>query len=969
MTDNARLAGITALLQYLYEPGQVIEIRIISEEGISSGYYDNFQTAATDLLNRETDKHVTGIYATLNEVNPALLARRANRIKYRLGKKDSSTADADIIRRRWLPIDIDPVRPSGVSSSEEEHASALSLAETISSFLSGLNWPEPLVADSGNGAHLLYPIELPNDDQSKILIQQILELLDIRFSNSRCRVDTANFNAARIWKVYGTISRKGDNLPDRPHRISRVLALPPRSRLLDAETLTELLSIYQPAPRESGCKGGNRSRTRESKEAVGDHVLDLAKWFNRFNLTYTAKPYFGGTLYVLDTCPFSDSHSDGAYAIQFESGAIFAGCHHDSCGGGKQRWAELRQRYDPPREDIEIKLKKQISARIRAKFEAEGRLHDNEISASDTSPVEDILTSKTMDILTNGDPLALVLETFSKRHEGDRQVACCLAHSLISRTVLNSKGLHVSISGESGKGKSHAMETMRSLVPPEYRIDGRVSDKALFYMENLVAGTVISLDDVSLSDQMQEILKGVTSSFQKPFPYRTVNKDRKPQTCIIPERCVWWLAKVEGVGDDQVFNRMLTCWIDDTEEQDQKVLEKTLFEAGQLPGVTPNIDEDIRICQQMWKKLNAVWVVIPYATRIRFQSAENRRNPDMLLDLIRTHAAIFQYQRERQVINDSPCIVATIEDFNEAAKLFMALNGETGSQGSKLTKREAALVSTLSLYGHHEVTIAELQRKSGWTSSSIAKLFHGYNSHGKTYSGILSKCPAVSYLDRTVIKGDDGQTTTRRTTVYRWDQQLYDSWKKGGSVWLVKDEDSPYSDSNGDNNQIASSGENKENTLDCFKEEDTMCLSDDHVSDTGDEKEKMQSGCSFSSIDPKKFVHIDGFPKSLPCSVCGKKPVQYQEKRSDIQCETSEVRKRMLCFSCYQRAVSREVTSLTMLPGVTNTQRLVHRDVCIGTCDLCKINSAEWSNPIDHTKLCNLCYEKAKQMEDIGFSH
>ena len=77
----------------------------------------------------------------------------------------------------------------------------------------------------------------------------------------------------------------------------------------------------------------------------------------------------------------------------------------------------------------------------------------------------------------------------------------------------------------------------------------------LFYMDDLVPGMVITLDDVNLSDQMQEILKGVTTSFQKPFPYRTVTKERKPQICMIPERCIWWIAKVEGAGDDQVFNR------------------------------------------------------------------------------------------------------------------------------------------------------------------------------------------------------------------------------------------------------------------------------------------------------------------------------------------------------------------------------------------------------------------------------
>ncbi len=74
-----------------------------------------------------------------------------------------------------------------------------------------------------------------------------------------------------------------------------------------------------------------------------------------------------------------------------------------------------------------------------------------------------------------------------------------------------------------------------------------MSNKALFYIDDLKPGTAIVFDDKSLSEEMQEILKGVTTSFRKPFIYRTVSKDRKAQVCTIPERCIWWVAKVEGV--------------------------------------------------------------------------------------------------------------------------------------------------------------------------------------------------------------------------------------------------------------------------------------------------------------------------------------------------------------------------------------------------------------------------------------
>jgi hypothetical protein len=35
---------------------------------------------------------------------------------------------------------------------------------------------------------------------------------------------------------------------------------------------------------------------------------------------------------------------------------------------------------------------------------------------------------------------------------------------------------------------------------------------------------------------------------------------------------LWWIAKVEGTGDDLVLNRILTAWIDESEEQDMKVV-------------------------------------------------------------------------------------------------------------------------------------------------------------------------------------------------------------------------------------------------------------------------------------------------------------------------------------------------------------------------------------------------------------
>lgn len=57
-------------------------------------------------------------------------------------------------------------------------------------------------------------------------------------------------------------------------------------------------------------------------------------------------------------------------------------------------------------------------------------------------------------------------------------------------------------------------------------------------------------------------------------------------------------------------------------------------------------------------------------------------HPDMLLDLLRTNASLNQQQRIRQVMNGITCVVATTDDFDHAAQLFVALNGKTGGQGN-----------------------------------------------------------------------------------------------------------------------------------------------------------------------------------------------------------------------------------------------------------------------------------------------
>jgi len=196
-------------LRLILAPGQVTELRALNVASgygspqTVSGYYNDPEKLAQDAAGIA---RATGVYFIPNAVDPNLLARAVN--KCRPVGKNETTSDTHIVARRWLLIDCDATRPAGIAANDAEHAAAKARAEEIKSWLAGQGWPPPIVADSGNGGHLLYRIDVPPDDGG--LVQRCLTALAQRFDDERVSVDQKVFNPARIWKLCGTLAGKGD---------------------------------------------------------------------------------------------------------------------------------------------------------------------------------------------------------------------------------------------------------------------------------------------------------------------------------------------------------------------------------------------------------------------------------------------------------------------------------------------------------------------------------------------------------------------------------------------------------------------------------------------------------------------------------------------------------------------------------------------------------------------------------------
>ena len=319
-------------LSLIVEPGEIFELRILNNNrktDIRSGYFKDPDVALEEL--KKQNLQGCNVYIVLNSRNDACSARQQYG-KFCLGC--TTTSDNDIVGRNWLPIDIDPVRPAGTSSSEAELKEAYSVMEKVFKYLESMGFNRPIMATSGNGWHLLYKIALANTNENKELVGNVLKTLNAYFGNDKAKVDKANSNAARVFKLYGTAAQKGNSTEDRPHRMSQIQWTPQEVMVNDKALLEKVARSMAAEP---------------EKKAYNNHDpkhFDLGAWLDKYEIEYEVEECKDYVKYILPVCPFNEAHTGKDAALfQFSNGAICFKCFHDSCQD--HTWQELRQMYEP----------------------------------------------------------------------------------------------------------------------------------------------------------------------------------------------------------------------------------------------------------------------------------------------------------------------------------------------------------------------------------------------------------------------------------------------------------------------------------------------------------------------------------------------------------------------------------------------------------------------------------------------
>ena len=332
---DGQIEQIHRSLSVLFQPGDTIELRCVGNRTVNGYYRDHSKLAQAAIRLNNDFNPLENVYVCLNPVQAELYGRRADQFGF--AGKGEGVKDADVTCLRWLLVDVDPVRPAGVSATNDQKQAAIDLATDVFGWLQQQLAPNCIVcADSGNGAHILIRLpDVPVDQESKWVCERFLQLLSEKFNTDQAKVDRTTSNAARICTLYGTVKRKGSDIPEQPHRLSRIVHVPDPLQPVDWQQLAVLVDPYPSEPQE------------KQTQSVGQ-TWDVERLLQQRNLEYSRDDNYRtdsgevATRFELEVCPFNLEHNDrSAVVIQWASGGVCFKCHHDGCTG--KGWQELKQ--------------------------------------------------------------------------------------------------------------------------------------------------------------------------------------------------------------------------------------------------------------------------------------------------------------------------------------------------------------------------------------------------------------------------------------------------------------------------------------------------------------------------------------------------------------------------------------------------------------------------------------------------
>jgi putative DNA primase/helicase len=387
----------------------------------------------------------------------------------------------------------------------------------------------------------------------------------------------------------------------------------------------------------------------------------------------------------------------------------------------------------------------------------------NKVDDTTTPPIDPDAIARAGEVVNSGQFPDLWKEVYLRRHNGDGHIAVAMVGANLTANILNSHGIAVlQVAGESGDGKSHAVQTVAEQMGRWCDISG-LSPMALLYHagETVRGGMMVVLDDNRPDERQGDIIKRAQTQFKTGYKYKTVIKG-KPVTLQMPPGVQLLTTEVDADSEDQVLNRTLLLEVEGSPEKDLKIIQADLksLETGEQPLDDP----DIIVCQAAFDLLKAKTYIVTVPggeSRIIWNERgkdkrANLRNYNIFRDLILSFAVMRWPKRNNKEVDGVLHVEATRQDFMDALALYHTVHRQ---MKTKLGSREIEVLNYVRKRGGR-VSREEVLNDLKLTKGRLTQLVRGKNGQ----SGLLGKVPGF-YTEKAsenkVVSSGGGYYDTR----------------------------------------------------------------------------------------------------------------------------------------------------------------------------------------------------------------
>jgi len=235
--------------------------------------------------------------------------------------------------------------------------------------------------------------------------------------------------------------------------------------------------------------------------------------------------------------------------------------------------------------------------------------------------------------------------------------------------------MHGLIQASSGKGKSHLINTVASLMPPEDVINlSRITSRSLYnyQKDELMYKLIVIQDEDGLDEESLYALRELQSAGFIASSTSSKNSFGKHQSRVT--RVNGHFASLMASTKSEIYtdneSRSIQIGIDESDEQTQRIIEYTnKVRAGLISKQeTTNAKHLLRNCIRLLKSKE---VINPYAHLIKLpvQAKMLRRLNNQFQDFVAQITLLNQYQRET---DESGRILTTKQDVIDAVSIFFA---------------------------------------------------------------------------------------------------------------------------------------------------------------------------------------------------------------------------------------------------------------------------------------------------------